>query len=360
MTAPVQPIKAFYYPHVDFGSAAWVKGALLYWEAVVRHTGGPVDDGDAEIRALHEAGLIEDVDFRPYWEKITPVLGKRLERILHERGELPDTIPGTTTIRGHTSREIAERRAELARELDGLGFRRAAKALRTKLEQTLTVYLVVGADVISRDRNLAPVTDDPIFEAISTYCCDEAKPLLESPPVQAGVVFAELLVPTPPMQAVARMPVKRLLEIREKLAHHRHSFREKVEAQASAIAGLPSADAVERRVKDFAREIRADLDAHHREMKSTHVQWAGSLLRIMAPISIAAGLALSSTSPVAGPIGTIGSVVIEATGWFMHRRAGNVNRTHYILEVEEALGQKGASPRALHAGLERLLGKKAA
>jgi hypothetical protein len=351
-----QPTKAFYYPHVAFGSAAWLKSALLYWEGVVRHIREPVEDHDPEVRALVEAGLIEDVLVWPYWDKIAPVFGERLERLLRECGRMPAAIPGTTEVRGHTAEQIEQYRARLIEQLQAAGCRRAAEALRTHLEQTLTIYGVVAAEIIARDRDLAPVTDDPIFLAMSTHGQD-AEAITKSRPVEEGAIVAELLIPTPSIDAAAALPVPRLLELRKALAKHRRAFREKVEAEANAIAGLPSADAVKHHVQSFARHIHANIEAQRREMRRHHVQGYFSFLRIVAPVSMAAGLAMSAAVPLAGPIGTIGGAAIEATSWYLRHRGAAKHQRHYMLAVEDAMKGTGVPRGALQSGLDRLLGR---
>jgi hypothetical protein len=349
--AAVHPSKAFYYPHIEFASGAWVKCALLYWEGIARHVRGPTVDRDPEIRALAEAGLVEDVLVWPYWPKITPVFGERLERLLVERGEIPESVPGAGAIRGHTDEQIGTMQERVAVELEGAGCHRAAAEVRRNLQQSLSLYGAIAADIISRDLDLAPITDDTIFQAISTYF-DEAKVALDPRSLQSGLACADLLVPAPSIDVVASLPVPRLIEVRDELASHRRAFREKVEAHVGAIATLPTVEAVDRQMKAFAREIEGDIEAERTALRRQRLDWAGSFLHVMAPASAAVGVAMMAAAPVAGPV-ALGAAALEATRWFIQRRDGHGGKRNYMLSVEEALGGRR---HELQTGLDRLLG----
>jgi hypothetical protein len=72
----VQPNKALYYPHRDFGSAAWVKSGLLYWEGIYRMKAeGLTAHDDPEIRELVAAGLIENLSPEPFFDRATQLFG---------------------------------------------------------------------------------------------------------------------------------------------------------------------------------------------------------------------------------------------------------------------------------------------
>jgi hypothetical protein len=348
----VQPHKALYYPHLEFGSVAWVKRALLYWEGLARIVAVARPNDDPEIHELVEAGLIEGVEATALTDRVAAIFGDRLEDLLHQRGGMPDSIPRARGLRGRCPELVEKKLKETERTLESQGRRAAAKAIREMPDQALTLYVTVASHAIAQERTLAPVTDDPIYSAIHTYF-GEAKVMLDPKAVPGGLAAADLLVPTPSVDAVASVPVARLLELRNQLAQQRRNFREKVEAYMSSIATLPNIDAVRDHMKEFAVSIRDDLEAQRDAMRAAKAKDDWSLLSVTAPASLAVGVAIAeSSTPVLGPIGGIGAAALGVTNWFFQRRKGYAQGGNYMLLLEEALGRQG---RGLESGLDQLI-----
>jgi hypothetical protein len=348
----VQPHKALYYPHLEFGSVAWVKRALLYWEGLARLVYVAQPNDDPEIHELVEAGLIEGVQATELTDRAVAAFGERLEDLLQQRGTLPDSIPHARGLRGRCPELVDKKLKEVAQALESQGRRAAAKAMRESPEQALTLYATVAAHVIAQERTLAPVTDDPMYSAIHTYF-GEAKVMLDPKAVPGGLAVADLLVPTPSVDAVASVPVARLLELRNQLAHQRRDFRAKVESYMSKIANLPNVDAVRDHMKEFAVAIRDDLEAQRDAMRAAKAKDDWSLLSVTAPASLAVGMAIAeSSTPLLGPIGGIGAAALGVTNWFFQRRKGYAEGGNYMLSLQEALGSKGGG---LEKGLDQLI-----
>jgi hypothetical protein len=350
----VLPSKALYYPHLDFGTAAWVKSALLYWDGLVRIVSVVKPHDDPEIRELVEAGLIENVRSDPFFPRVAQVLGERLEDLMRQRGGLPDSIPISRGLRGRRPDLVASAMKQLACELEHQGRGQAAQAMHAMPEQALTLGVTVAAQTIAGERRLAPATDDPIFAAINTYF-GEAKVMRDPKSVPDGFAAADLLVPTPSLEAMAGLPVGRLLEVRSKLANQRRSFRQKIEAEKTAISALPNIEAVTDHLKALASAIRDDLEAQRDLLRQAEVRDAWSFLSVSAPASLAVGMTVAELSgPILGPIGGIGAVALGATNWFVQRRKGRDESSNYMLSLEGVLGRKG---RGLEAGLNELLSR---
>jgi hypothetical protein len=348
----VQPYKALYYPHLEFGSAAWVKGALLYWEGIDRlvYTAQPNDD--PEIQELVEAGLIGNAASSETAAEAVPALGERLEALVERCGGLPESIPPSRVPRGRRPDLVAKRLAEIADELEQNGRKRAAQAIRERSQQALTIALTVAAQVTAAERHLAVVTDDPMFSAIDTFF-GEAKVTNAPETVPAGLAAADLLIPAPSTKALASLPVAELLKIRDKLAPQRRSFREKVEAHTATIAKLPNVEAVREHLKLFAAEIRDNLEAERDAMKEAKVKDDWSLLSVTAPASLAVGMTIAQSSAgMLAPVGGVGALALGVTNWFMQRRKGQKGAGHYMLSLEGELGRSG---RGLETGLNQLL-----
>jgi hypothetical protein len=347
----VQPQKAVYYPHIEFGSTAWVKNALLYWEGIVRAR--PMDTSahdEPEIQQLLDKGLIEEIAPDPWRHRALPELGRRLDEVVHAHGgRLPRCIPGVRTPRG-TSPEREERvRAEIIEAFREYPL--ARKAFLETPDQARALFFTAWADKSAQEKQYSPITDDPIFHVITTYLqndqiTNDPKTLDES----NGASIAMLCLPSPSLEAIAQLPVSRLLEIRDKYAAQRRHFRAKVQAQLQAIAELPTPEAINENLEGFRHEIEDDLGAAREATENAKVKERWTLLGISAPASLAAGVSMAATaSPLLGPVGGAGTLALAVTSWFMRSRKGEGQKSHYLLSLDSAVkSQWGGFNRALH------------
>ena len=185
------------------------------------------------------------------------------------------------------------------------------------------------------------MTDDPIFDAV-TLCLDHERATEEASalPAADGHAIAELCLPTPSLAAIADLPVDRLLAIRRRHAPQRRHFREAVQTQVAAIAGEPTREAIEERLKALEEAIRDDLEAAREAVKDAKTKDRWSLLGVSAPTSIAAAVSIASSSPVLGPVGGMGTLALGVTSWFMQKKKKKGIRTaesHYLLSVDAAV-----------------------
>jgi hypothetical protein len=346
------PTKALYYPHREFGSAAWVKGALLYWEGIARLVGEVQPDDEPEIVELVAAGLIEKIEFEPFRPRVKRLFGERLVDLLRQRGGFPETVPRVRGLRGDLGFQ-GRALEEVAEELESQGHHDASQVVRRTPDQVHALLATFAAEVVASERSMAPVTDDPVFSAIDAYFAEEG---ITSDPKAApnGLAEADLLIPTPSADALASLPVPRLLEIRGKLRSHRRAFRQKVESLKSAIAELPTAEAIRDRLETFAADIREDLEAERRAMKEANVKDDWTFLTITAPAALAVGVTIAGSSPILGPVAGIGAVVLGVTNWYVQRRKGREATSNYMLSLKSELGYKA---RGIGSGLDKLLSR---
>jgi hypothetical protein len=355
----VPPARALYYPHAEFGSTAWVKSALLYWDGIARLAPVPPRD-DPEIRELMQARLIEDIDPAPFLPAAAEDFGERLESLVCDHAGELSRIPRARYIRGRDSDELVRHRSQVAEAVRAQGRHRAADAIGEGLLEdasaTLTVFATALACVVARRRNLSAITDDPTFQATTAYLEGAEEGPGREPhdagPVKSGLAAAELLVPTPSPEAVGSLSVERLLAIREHLAGARTAFRTKIEGHVSAIESLPNERAIRDHLKELAEDLHDELEAQRRVMKEANVQGAWSFLSITVRISLAAGVAAALSSPMSWPLEGIGAVAVSLTTWFFARKRAKRDHGHYVLAVENALAGKDRG--ALEAGLDRL------
>jgi hypothetical protein len=82
----LQAIEAVDYPGPEFPSAAWLKVALLYWEAISRIVpdGRPPED-PPEVKALVGAGAVRDLSPAPFRRATAESFETRLQDLLQSR-----------------------------------------------------------------------------------------------------------------------------------------------------------------------------------------------------------------------------------------------------------------------------------
>jgi hypothetical protein len=336
----IQPQKAIYYPHVEFASTAWVKSALLYWEALVRwRPPGSAPQDDPEIERLLAEGLIEELVPEPEARQAVPAIGEQLEELIGALGgHLPGCLPGIRGLRGIPPEQEERDRAGISEALEDYPL--AKKAFAESADQARALFLTFWAEKIAHKRRFAAVTDDPVIDAITVHM--EHKRVTQDPRSVAGDghAIAELSLPTPSLEAVAQLPVERLLEIRQKYAQQRRHFRETVQKRVAAIADLKTPQAIEEQLKALEAETRDDMEATRQAVKDAKVKERWTLLGITVPATLAAAMSIAAYSPlpVLGPVGGIGAMALGVTSFYVQKRKGTPTpANHYLLSVDTAL-----------------------
>jgi hypothetical protein len=335
----IQPKKAIYYPHVEFGSAAWVKSALLYWEGLVRaRPQESQPDDPPEVQELIAAGLIEELSPQASPGQALPEIGKRLEELISALGgQVPKCVPAIRGLRGTSPEHEQAARAKIVAELQGLPL--IEKAFAETPDQARALFLSLWAEMAANEKSFAPVTDDPIFDALTI--CLESERVSQDPRTITpadGHAIAELSLPTPSLEAIADLSVERLLEVRRRLAPQRRHFREAVQARVAAIAQLPTAKAVQEQLKGLEDEIRDDLQATRDALKDARAKERWSLLGVGAPTSLSVAATIAAFAPVVGHVAGIGTLALGATSWFMLKRKGSrAPQNHYLLSLDKSM-----------------------
>jgi hypothetical protein len=334
------PTRAAYYPHFEFGSTAWVKSALLFWEGLVRSRppGSALND-DPELEELIAAGLIENVDPAPIQRELMPQVGPRLERLIRNRGgHLSPGLPGVQCIRGAPREWEDHARAELLESLRDYPL--ARKAVLDAPDQARALIFTVGAEVVARERRVAPVTDDPTFAAITHYFRSDG--ITDDPAIASSPDWEEiaaLCLPIPSLEALAQLPVKRLLEIRKTYTAQRRHFRQTVQARVADIVQLETPEAVDEYLRALREEIRGDMEAAREAVQGAKVKERWSLLAIGTPMSVSFGMAAASGAPaILAAIEGCGAVALGITRWFTQKNLTEAGpESSYLLSLESAL-----------------------
>jgi hypothetical protein len=336
----MQPSKGLYYPNLDFKSAAWVKSALLYWDGLVRvRSTGTAPQDDPEIQQLVAAGLIEDAWVESRRRSVTPEFGQRVDRLVRAHGgRLPPSTPRTKPALGDTPELIRKVRQEVYEDLHDYPVARDA-LWNGDEQQARTLFFAFFLENHANALGLAPATDEPMFTALGTYFTEEEvtpDPGQLSP--TDGSAIAQLSLPVPSIEALADLPVDRLLEIRQKYADQRLRFREKVQAKLAKVRELRTSQEIQEHLNSLQQDIQGELDASREAVKDSKAKERWTTLGVTAPAWMAAGetVALAAGGSVLAPVAGVGTIALGVTRWFMRRREGSSPQSHYLLSLDTA------------------------
>jgi hypothetical protein len=178
-----------------------------------------------------------------------------------------------------------------------------------------------------------------VFDAVATFF--EQEGITQDPAkfTEAdGSAIVQLCLPAPSVEALAELPVERLLDIRRRYATERRRFREKVQTQVAEIGDLPTPEAMHERMRAFRRDIQGDFEAAREAVKVAKVRERWGLVGITAAASLGAGVSLAAAaSPIVASIEGVGSMALATTNWFVRKRAGCTRWSHYLESLDTSL-----------------------
>jgi hypothetical protein len=338
-TQVIQPSKGLYYPNLDFKSAAWVKSALLYWDAIVRvRSTGTTPRDDPEIQEIAAAGLIEEAWVEPRRRDLTPEFGRRVDELVRGHdGRLPPSVPKTKPALGDTPELIQKVRQQVYDDLHDYPVARDA-LWNGDEDQARTLFFAFFLEKHANALGLAPATDEPMFTALGTFFAEEeVTPDPGQLSATDGSAIAQLALPVPSVEALADLPVERLLEIREKYADQRRRFREKVQTKLATVRELRTPQEIQEHLNSLQQEIQGDLEASREAVKDSRAKERWTTLGITVPAWIAASEAVAvAAGPVAAPVAGVGTMALGMTRWFMRRRRESGPQSHYLLSLDTA------------------------
>jgi hypothetical protein len=331
----VAPVKALYYPHIQFGSVGWLRAALLYWEGILRL----VPDGftpfdPPEVHELVSAGLIEDVSPGRYRRAVADALGPQIEKMPPREGNMP-CLDASADPLVHVSKFEPNLLQNLKRR--GLA---AAGGEWVKLSPEMaTMYKVILANAAGRELNAAPATDDtvcgaPVYFAYRKLVVDPAR---RAPP--DGFSCARLIAPFPAIERAGSLTTEMLLKIRENTSTQRRIFRDTIQERVAQLADLPSEEAIVSHLEDFKSEIRTEINEQRGAHRASSLRDAWRLILISAPASVGTAVAVAGAMPLVAAAGVVGSIGLGVADFMAHaaqrRRAG-----HYLLVLESAFAAR--------------------
>jgi hypothetical protein len=335
--AEIQPVKALYYPHIQFESVGWLRAALLYWEGIMRLVPdgfGPWDR--PEVEELVRAGLIENVSPARYLDAAKEVFAAKLEELL--RTHLGRTW-GLNRESGALI-HVSEIDAGLLRDLQARGLAAAAGEWATMSPDLATLYKIALANEAGRELHAAAASDEggelagtSLASRMLTRTGNATAPI-------DGFAFASLLNPFPAIQSLS-LPTEEILEVRRRCARQRRAFRELVQSRVAAIDTLPSMEAIRHHLTDLAGEIQAEARAQRSALKTSDAMRAWKLVTVSAPAAIGAVIAVAGAPVVVAAGGVVGSVGLGVADWLWQRWHELRASDNYLVVLEEVVRRRG-------------------
>jgi hypothetical protein len=335
--ADVQAIEALYYPGPELPSAAWLKAALLYWEGLLRIVpDGETPQDPTDVKALVEAGVVQNLSPAPFLRTTAETFGTRLEDLLQSRkGQPLDDHRSSTggTRDGEERVHLTQIEQSLVSELESKRLLSIDGQWAHMSPTVARLYHITLANEAARQLFAAPVTEDNGCNVAATYL--SARKVTSDPqgvPTD-GWQWAELYTPFPSIDSVRALSVKKLLNLRTKNAHLRQRFREAVQRGTAAIATLPSAEAIRTHLEDMAKEMERELEDQRDALRAARIHNVWTLLSLSSPMSIGTGLSLAAGAMPAAAVGAFGTVGLGIVNWFFERKAEKREGGHYLLAL---------------------------
>lgn len=318
---------ALYYPYIHLRNQNWLKYALLFWDKLSRivPSGMTPTDSDDVIRLRDETGFIEDYApdtwdvsdaFHRFSSWLEPLLEQDefLMRRLHRRHFDPDY---PDELRRLHRREDADFRGELLSSIarDSGSYVHVQKLDRRLKERLYMLGLAVPgenewADWVKVDNEIGYTYMAYLARAISAKTAmstvtdvDElhAGSFVFEPDVfqDGGAQFeyklANLLIASCVPKDMNRVPLTRLIEVREKYAAERGRFLDLVTELAGKVPSLNSESALKDALNHYAKALMAQLADLGKLYDSLGVETIFRFLNISVPST---ALSLSGVIPV--------------------------------------------------------------
>jgi hypothetical protein len=341
--ASLQPVKGLYYSQIQFGSLGWLRAALLYWEGFLRIVPDGFETLDSpEVHELVIEGFIEDVSPARYLRSAREVFGGHLEELLRTRMG--------RTLGGHRESgaliHVGEIEQGLLHELKARGLASSAGEWASMSPDIAMLYKITLANEVGQELQAAPATDESGYEVADWYFA--GRELARDGKAAAlvdGFACVRLIEPFGLLEAGA-ISTATLVGLRKRYVAERRAFRERVQEHLSAIATLPSVEAIRSRVEDFVHEIEEEVAAHRDALRTSSLRSALEALRVSAPAAVGAAVTLAGAPLAIAVAGVFGSVGLGATDWFVQRRHAVGANGDYLLLLEAAIRRGRAWQRS--------------
>jgi len=408
---------ALYFPYVNLPDDGWVKAAVLNWPQLGRihpFGYGPLRDSDMVKRLEDELEFI--VEVRPRMDQRTWVNDDVLSRVKPRYSERylkfplwvdttdqidalfydfldrfkDDLIPryGTETLgvelldtddvydeilplhpqlqkvhpskmSYHLTQQLVDAGLLVSRRYRWIGYYGENPRYMSDLamhHRLAGVYLAILADVVARENDMTPVTDQaPLCAATSGWTIEAmAQILLEDDPYNppedvqdVSHAFAVLALQTVLPKDLGRVPVTRIIEARRRLLPEMMRYREFLDSLAPTfveISGIPDPETRAAKLRNHVeRNIKQPIETMEREFGRLGLQPVRAVLSLqtLAPPTVLGILANVAHLPdVVTGAGVVAGCLVAATAGALDQRKQALagHPAGYLLNLRQELG----------------------
>jgi hypothetical protein len=344
-SVPIALGRALYFPYINIKDLGWLKTAALYCAGIDRIVPPSVHPGDLDeehrgvidqfneresfisnISPLESAELASDVFARHILPKL--VKEKKRNKYLHELGL---KIPEKEGRRIHFDKVNYDLRRRLEREnLAMQDIRPNHKDWLHFEPATFALYMTTLANTIAGERQIPMVTDDPAFQPLIQGL--QEKPIrVEDTGFQLASIVIKSVVP----KDIDNIPVKKIIEFRERYSDERHLFYYEVNKLVKDAGGIQNQETLEYFLRERDKDIRIAVRNLERAMKGMKFGTFLGVLSIGAPkvLGPMVGTVVKGGIIAVG-YGTVGKNVYE---W---QRTMGTSPYTYVLRLRERLGRE--------------------
>jgi hypothetical protein len=357
---------ALFYPHTEIRDANWLKAALLYWDKGVRRIvpSGYIQPDSDDVRAAEH--LVRSVSPEPYLDKATGIFNGRLDAVLRELPAEPSPAGGLAKVPQYDAEDYQSLGSVLIRALarkpasfdsslaQGIHLEKMQPILREQLlerglahiEQDVFImnralvamYMTILADVMSKDARMPIITDHPSYAKFGRRVAygEQATP---SDGDALSVLFSlEIDFPTP--EQLARIPMSKVLQFRERRLAEMKRFRKAVGETIPAIVSETDALARETLLAEAHSEIKEAMSDYRRLMFEMSVDAVKGALSISVPSAI--GLVVHTPIAIAAGL-TVSTAFVIRDALVKRANTARANNYQYLLELKKLTTAGGVS-----------------
>jgi len=337
---------ALYYPFINVQDIDWLKGALLYWDAV-RCITPSKDFFDGSIRYLCDEGAIIATDPKRYTLNAGAIFLRKMQKYCDNQGELDNEVIRYLDVQCPELKNIAIHSGKISKRIFQelghkvvLGHFHEGTALWYRAQPYITaLYLMVLAIEMSKSIKAPMLTDVRELSGLGQHILwsDEIIPGDTAP----DNVLMQLDIDFPSSEALANIPFEDIIRFRQKRNNERRRFRSVIEQIRSTAQGLEDINALSDYLSEKKQDIQQAINDHKKTLINIGIKSFTSSIKSCWPsvFGIDIGNMAGTTAGILSAIGLAGiSIAYSRTIISQEYQEAIKNCPwHYLIELENEL-----------------------
>jgi hypothetical protein len=337
---------ALYYPFINVQDIEWLKGALLYWDAI-RCIAPGEDYFNEEIRYLANEGVIIPTNPKTYATDASVAFVGKVQKYCNNQGELDakarsyleNRFPQLKNVPIHSDKLSEEIFREMSCKVILGHFHRGRARFYQAQPYITALYLMVLAAEMSSRINAPMLTDVQGLAELGQYVLWSGD--IVPTETQEQSIVMHLGVYFPSSAQLVRLSFDDVLKFRERRKDERRRFRRAVEKITAKSQELDDPNALLDYLDEEKREIEDSLNDHKQTLSEIGITNFVSGLDVASPalITTAAGVWFDSINT---PLAAIGGICLSLAKWRAQVSKAIREETrkcpwHYLINLEQEL-----------------------